>query len=125
MQPPAGNGFLGPQGYTPSIAPSERSNVGLPSRYRPVSHQPGPPGGARSATFTSATAQDWTRKSAGPSHLKNASTDEDEDDESGWEALRKRRKEKNDDWRKKKEAGGLQGILGFGSSAASPNTSTA
>ena len=23
-------------GYTPSIAPSERSNVGMPSRYRPV-----------------------------------------------------------------------------------------
>jgi len=31
---------LGPtphQGYTPSIAPSERSNIGMPSRYRPVS----------------------------------------------------------------------------------------
>jgi hypothetical protein len=125
MQPPANNGFLGPQGYTPSIAPSERSNVGLPSRYRPVSHQPGPAGGARSATFTSTTAQDWNRKSAGPSHLKNASTDEDEDDESGWEALSKRRKEKIDDRRKKKEAGGLQGILSFGSSAASSNTSTA
>ena len=124
MQPPASNGFLGPQGYTPSIAPSERSNVGLPSRDRPVSHQPGPPGGARSATFTSATTQDWTRKSAGPSHLKNASADEDEDDESGWEALRKRRKEKSDDWRKKKEAGGLQGILSFGSSAASSNTTS-
>ena len=28
----------GPQaGYTPSIAPSERSNIGMPSRYRPVS----------------------------------------------------------------------------------------
>ncbi|KAK0918112.1 hypothetical protein LTS16_005138 [Friedmanniomyces endolithicus] len=30
-------GIGGPgQGYTPSIAPSERSNVGMPSRYRPV-----------------------------------------------------------------------------------------
>ncbi|KAJ9630466.1 hypothetical protein H2203_000987 [Taxawa tesnikishii (nom. ined.)] len=26
-----------PAGYTPSIAPSERSNIGMPSRYRPVS----------------------------------------------------------------------------------------
>lgn len=25
------------QGYTPSIAPSERSNIGMPTRYRPVS----------------------------------------------------------------------------------------
>jgi len=30
----------GQQGYTPSIAPSERSNVGMPSRYRPVSTVP-------------------------------------------------------------------------------------
>jgi len=28
-------------GYTPSIAPSERSNVGMPSRYRPVSTMDG------------------------------------------------------------------------------------
>jgi hypothetical protein len=31
-----GGGGPGP-GYTPSIAPSERSNIGLPGRYRPVS----------------------------------------------------------------------------------------
>ncbi len=30
----------GVNGYAPSIAPSERSNVGLPGRYRPVSHMP-------------------------------------------------------------------------------------
>ncbi|KAF4122503.1 Conserved hypothetical, protein [Geosmithia morbida] len=32
-------------GYTPSIAPSERSNVGLPGRYRPVSQAGGAPNG--------------------------------------------------------------------------------
>ncbi|KAF2720308.1 hypothetical protein K431DRAFT_226718 [Polychaeton citri CBS 116435] len=32
-----GGGGPGP-GYTPSIAPSERSNIGMPSRYRPVSN---------------------------------------------------------------------------------------
>ncbi|KAL8950066.1 MAG: hypothetical protein Q9222_003869, partial [Ikaeria aurantiellina] len=34
------SGALGPQGYAPSIAPSERSNIGQPSRYRPVSIAP-------------------------------------------------------------------------------------
>ncbi|KAF2034769.1 hypothetical protein EK21DRAFT_56091 [Setomelanomma holmii] len=36
QRPPMSN-YLGPgPGYTPSIAPSERSNVGLSARYRPV-----------------------------------------------------------------------------------------
>jgi hypothetical protein len=36
QQPPMIN-FMGPgPGYTPSIAPSERSNIGLSARYRPV-----------------------------------------------------------------------------------------
>jgi hypothetical protein len=36
QQPPMIN-FMGPgAGYTPSIAPSERSNIGLSARYRPV-----------------------------------------------------------------------------------------
>lgn len=36
QQPPMSN-YMGPgAGYTPSIAPSERSNVGLSARYRPV-----------------------------------------------------------------------------------------
>lgn len=35
-QPPMSN-YMGPgPGYTPSIAPSERSNIGLSARYRPV-----------------------------------------------------------------------------------------
>ncbi|CAK7216370.1 hypothetical protein SEUCBS140593_002846 [Sporothrix eucalyptigena] len=33
----------GANGYAPSIAPSERSNVGLPGRYRPVSQMPAGP----------------------------------------------------------------------------------
>jgi hypothetical protein len=39
QQPPMPNYMGGPGvGYTPSIAPSERSNVGLSARYRPVVH---------------------------------------------------------------------------------------
>ncbi|KAL1909949.1 hypothetical protein Sste5344_004138 [Sporothrix stenoceras] len=49
MQQPQGQGYApsiriqGANGYAPSIAPSERSNVGLPGRYRPVSHMPAGP----------------------------------------------------------------------------------
>ena len=114
--------FLGPQGYTPSIAPSERSTVGQPSRYRPVSYAPGTSAGARTATLTSASAgPDWNKKLPGPSHLKNSATDSDDDDESGWEELNKRRKEKADGRKMRKETGGLKGMLKFGPTAASSN----
>ncbi|KAF8544803.1 hypothetical protein BDD12DRAFT_872536 [Trichophaea hybrida] len=119
------NAFLGPQGYTPSIAPSERSTVGQPSRYRPVTYQTGTSTGARTSTLTSGSAgHDWNKKSPGPSHLKNSTTESD-DDESGWEELNKKRKEKADGWKKKKETGGLKGMLNFGSTAASSNPSPA
>ncbi|KAL1968475.1 hypothetical protein VTN77DRAFT_1685 [Rasamsonia byssochlamydoides] len=55
-------------GYTPSIAPSERSNVGLASRYRPVStvgqdHNNQMP---RSSTFTSSTLKPWNDENQWP-----------------------------------------------------------
>jgi hypothetical protein len=114
-----GGGLQAPQGYAPSIAPSERSTVGLPSRYRPVSYQPGAvgPNGTRAATLTSGIGHDWNKKPPGPSQLKN-SRDSDEDDETGWEELEKKRKEKKDGWRKKKEPG-LKGMLNFGSTPTS------
>jgi len=119
------NAFVGPQGYTPSIAPSERSTVGQPSRYRPVTYQTGTSTGARTSTLTSKSGgHDWNKKSPGPSHLKNFTTESDDDEESGWEQLNQRRKEKADGWKKKKETGGLKGVLNFGSPAASSNSSS-
>ena len=63
------------QGYTPSIAPSERSNVGLASRYRPVSTFLGAnqPMSKRSSTFTSSTFQpSWSNDSPGPQSPGNS-----------------------------------------------------
>lgn len=87
------NGGPGPQqlrqNYAPSMAPSERSNVGMSPRYRPVSTvNPGanPPNnqGARSSTFTASTLRPWAKKErqssissqspAPPSHQPQKST---------------------------------------------------
>lgn len=101
-------------GYTPSIAPSERSNVGMPSRYRPVSTMEA--NGANSRSQTMGSNMDAVRQSAvGPSHLGGASSApkstirvidkpkgtpksptprhsaDDEDDDEGWAQLRAKR----------------------------------
>ncbi|TGZ79359.1 hypothetical protein EX30DRAFT_373124 [Ascodesmis nigricans] len=89
-------GFGIQPGYTPSIAPSERSNIGLPGRYRPVSYAPPANNGARTSTLTS--------RINGPSRL--ATVNDDDDDETGWEELNKKREEKK---RRKKSFFGLGG----------------
>lgn len=117
-------GFMGMQpGYTPSIAPSERSNVGLPPRYRPVSQQPPSNlGQQRSMTLGSGIGHNWQQRAPASSALKNpAVAADEEDEEAGWEELNKKRKEKKDGWRKKKESG-FKGMLNFGSTATTPST---
>ena len=112
------SGALGPNpGYTPSIAPSERSNVGQPSRYRPVSTAPNdeaPAKAIRASTFTSnSTLQGWSHK---PSGLKSTVkvvesakktpvkivVGSDDDEEEGWEEMKARREKKKSNWRLKK-----------------------
>ena len=105
------------QGYAPSIAPSERSNVGLASRYRPVSIAPdtvrGPPD--RSSTSTSSIFQPWTSTDAGrrspgtptineiPPCVKSPEkAPNDEDDDQGWTEMAKKRDMKKSSWKLKK-----------------------
>lgn len=82
QQPPMSN-YLGPgPGYTPSIAPSERSNIGMSARYRPVANN----SDARS-TGTSMTLQASGGAAQGQSapikgiikRIPQAQADEDED----------------------------------------------
>ena len=120
---------VGP-GYTPSIAPSERSNVGLASRYRPVSIAPADgihPAAKRSSTFTSGTAQpSWmnsvvSRKSpsalstirsiGGKSNVKDAP--DDEDDDQGWMEMKKKRDKKKSTWKMKRAQTQGAGLEGF------------
>jgi hypothetical protein len=64
----------GGHGYAPSIAPSERSNIGMAARYRPVSMVGQEPQMPRSSTFTS-SLKPWNNEnprptSVSPSHLQ-------------------------------------------------------
>ena len=122
--------IFGVQGnYSPSLAPSERSNIGQPSRYRPVT-----PAGAsstnhdesRNSTLNQPTAQGLAaqrdhseqlhntpaKKSFDPSPMlsatiravdkpkgRHAGGASDDEDEEGWREMRRKREEKRGKWR--------------------------
>ncbi|KAL2020172.1 hypothetical protein VTK56DRAFT_8696 [Thermocarpiscus australiensis] len=97
-------------GYAPSIAPSERSNIGLPGRYRPVSHapsvQPARPGHLRQSSTMSGAIQQPTI-----SVTKSGHASDEDDDEKGWEAMKAKRESKRSLWKTKKSLGSELGAL--------------
>jgi hypothetical protein len=123
---PSVHGGVGGQGYAASIAPSERSNVGMASRYRPVSMAAEsiqrPPN--RSSTFTSGTFKSWANGEVGkqsPSMAtirpvnsggkKASAPPDDEDDDQGWAEMKKKRDQKKSTWKMKKGHNGLQDLF--------------
>ncbi|KAF7596176.1 hypothetical protein BBP40_003075 [Aspergillus hancockii] len=123
------------QGYAPSIAPSERSNVGLAPRYRPVSMLPSEPG-PTAHPFMSKPWNDENQRSslsvASPerSHLTTPTThpissvdksvitskagqnaDPDDDDDEGWAEMMKKREKKRNNWKMKKETSSFGDML--------------
>lgn len=127
----------GTNGYAPSIAPSERSNIGMPGRYRPVSHMPSASmsgdmrkpmtmSGALSAGVADALASEGTipgtaspggwdqsRKQTNRSPLNNSenANGEDDDDEMGWAEMQAKREQKLSMWKLKKTLGNDIGAL--------------
>ncbi|PKX90863.1 uncharacterized protein P174DRAFT_423724 [Aspergillus novofumigatus IBT 16806] len=126
---PAGNRPGTPlgQGYAPSIAPSERSNVGMAPRYRPVSTlqpdhgsaaypsmarqwndenqrtaSPAGPLAMKSPSMPSVTVRPVSTDGRPQNESKNAVLD-DEDEDEGWAELLKKREKKKSSWRIKKE----------------------
>ncbi|KAI9739679.1 MAG: hypothetical protein M1834_006397 [Cirrosporium novae-zelandiae] len=121
-------GGLMPGGYTPSIAPSERSNVGMPPRYRPVSIAPADERPSnRASTFTAASFSNWKQhetekiKATATATIRpvgaqdntrgirasvrgNGGSD-DEDDDKGWEEMKKKREKKKNAWKLRKGKG--------------------
>ncbi|KAI1131705.1 hypothetical protein F5Y10DRAFT_43986 [Nemania abortiva] len=91
-------------GYAPSIAPSERSNIGLPGRYRPVSsvgfEKPG-----RTSTMSAAIPAVHSKLQAETKVSPITKDDDDEDDDEGWAAMKAKREQKKGLWRAKKSLG--------------------
>jgi hypothetical protein len=108
-------------GYAPSIAPSERSNVGLPGRYRPVSQAPPLTHqnkmNQRTSTMMSGGLGGWENKHASTTvrQVKKTGNVSDEEDEEGWEEMAKKREKKKSLWRTKKDKdpNGLHETLGY------------
>lgn len=103
----------GGPGYASSLAPSERSNVGLAPRYRPVSTVGQDNSNwKRSSTFTSGTIRP-VLSSKGPAQSTIAA-DEDDDDE-GWKEMKAKRDNKKSKWKLKKAQTGLSDLFSNGS----------
>jgi len=106
----------GQGGYAPSIAPSERNNIGLPGRYRPVSHAPAADNKSRASTMSGAL-QGWENNNGAPTvkAVQKPGNASDEDDEEGWEEMAKKREKKKSKWRTKKgeSTNGLKEMLGY------------
>ncbi|KAL3252619.1 hypothetical protein ABHI18_009991 [Aspergillus niger] len=124
------------QGYAPSIAPSERSNVGLAPRYRPVSTIQPDLGNVGSPSIPKSWS-DENRKSslsaavpAAPqasqmshrpmpsnskpiraSKLNVGADQDDEDDDEGWAEMMKKRENKRNNWKMKKETSSFGDLL--------------
>lgn len=103
-------------GYAASIAPSERSNVGMPGRYRPVSHVPAAVTDNKSrASSIEGALQGWDNKNRASTIkvISKPSAASDEDDEEGWEEMAKKRENKRSLWRTKKENNDLREMLSY------------
>jgi hypothetical protein len=113
---------LGPQNgnYAASIAPSERSNIGLASRYRPVSTMGDVEqmSARRASTFTSTSVRPWSqmdlkpnvnaRPSVSPVGRRNTQAVDDDDDDEGWAEMKAKKDKKQKSWKLRKGQNALQ-----------------
>ncbi|KAL8703280.1 MAG: hypothetical protein Q9201_003521 [Fulgogasparrea decipioides] len=105
------SGALGSHGYAPSIAPSERSNIGQPSRYRPVSiapideHSRPASRSPNNLLHPGAADRKSTLSSGKTSPVPPRKVPSDDDDEEGWEEMKKKKEQKASTWRMKKNYG--------------------
>lgn len=107
QQPPMNN-FLGPgPGYTPSIAPSERSNIGLSARYRPVVNN-----SDAHSTGTSMTLQATGGAAQKPGMIKGilkpSSRAQADEDEGDWGKMAARKSKFGNINNSKQQSNGLE-----------------
>ncbi|KAL2855039.1 hypothetical protein BJX68DRAFT_20523 [Aspergillus pseudodeflectus] len=129
-------GTPGGGGYAHSLAPSERSNVGLAPRYRPVSTVPveaestnflplnkpwndenrrmstlPPPSNTNPPNSTIRPVSSYSRTLTAPSKLGSHVQVEEEDDDEGWAEMMKKREKKRSNWKVKKETSSFGDLL--------------
>lgn len=112
-------------GYTPSIAPSERSNVGMPSRYRPVATNSDETAATGSQSRTSSLTMQAMQKNGTPepqlqpqasrntvrlvdkpkgtprAAAVSPARDEEAEEDGGWADLKKKREGRKFKWGKR------------------------
>lgn len=136
--PPLSNNTFRPNtaigGYASSIAPSERSNAGMASRYRPVSVMHGDPGHMttgwndenspgkimavprsqlpKSTSLATVTIRPVStdRRSASGGKKAHAGSD-DEDDDEAWAEMMKKRDKKKSSWKMKRATSSIGDLL--------------
>lgn len=83
-----------PNRYTPSIAPSERSNIGQASRYRPVQSQnlEGSTGFSSNATIMGDGSRSRQSSTIRVLDKPKSSPKADDDDDEGWGMMKKKNK---------------------------------
>ncbi|KAI0417928.1 hypothetical protein F5X98DRAFT_374302 [Xylaria grammica] len=89
-------------GYAPSIAPSERSNIGLPGRYRPVSSIGFDKSGRTSTMGATIIPPVHSSLQTETKAAPATKDDDDDDDDEGWAAMKAKREKKKSLWRSKK-----------------------
>jgi hypothetical protein len=104
QQPPMPN-YMGPgAGYTPSIAPSERSNIGLSARYRPVVHNSDAHSAGTSMTLQASNGATPNQPATIKGIIKPVRQPTADDDED-WSKMTAR---KSKFWSKKPKSNGLE-----------------
>ncbi|KAJ5675822.1 hypothetical protein N7462_008719 [Penicillium macrosclerotiorum] len=119
--------------YAPSIAPSERSNTGLASRYRPVSvmqgdsahsisslnkgwndenlHRQSQLGLPKSSSLATVTVRPMSRTSEAPGGQRPMHASDEDDDDEGWADMMKKRDKKKSSWKLKRGTSSFGDLL--------------
>jgi hypothetical protein len=89
------------EGVCPSIAPPERSNVGLPGQYRPVSQALATNENTGRTSSISSALQNWETKNGSLTIklVKKSGNVPNEDDEEGGEEIANKREKRKSVWR--------------------------
>jgi hypothetical protein len=109
-------------GYAPSLAPTERSTVGMPSRYRPVSIAPADEiadsNRKRASTITATSSTLGNNKSAAAVSVRavpaaKAGGGDEEDEDAAWAEMKRKKESKKSLWRGKRATGRESALEGM------------